>query len=116
MVLTAIPAVFVGADEYEIVKVGLVYYYFTTKEDVFDNALNLYFENKKNDISEITEKFGFSFLDLDISNLSSNLLYDLFFKTKSLSITSPQKYYKSLTRLIQPNILQINIYLYFIII
>lgn len=37
-------------------EVGLVYYYFSTKEDVFDNALNLYFESKKNDLSEITEK------------------------------------------------------------
>ena len=37
-------------------EVGLVYYYFATKEDVFENALALYFEDKKNELFEITEK------------------------------------------------------------
>ena len=37
-------------------EVGLVYYYFATKEDVFESALALYFEDKKNALSEITER------------------------------------------------------------
>lgn len=37
-------------------EVGLVYYYFSTKEDVFESALALYFEDKKNAISEITKQ------------------------------------------------------------
>jgi AcrR family transcriptional regulator len=37
-------------------EVGLVYYYFATKEEVFESALALYFEDKKNALSEITER------------------------------------------------------------
>lgn len=37
-------------------EVGLVYYYFTTKDDVFENALSLYFEDQKKTLSDITEK------------------------------------------------------------
>ncbi len=37
-------------------EVGLVYYYFATKDDVFENALALYFENQKKTIAKITEK------------------------------------------------------------
>ena len=36
-------------------EVGLVYYYFSTKDDVFESALNLYFENYKSALAEITE-------------------------------------------------------------
>ena len=37
-------------------EVGLVYYYFSTKDDVFENALALYFENQEKALTEITEK------------------------------------------------------------
>ena len=37
-------------------EVGLVYYYFSTKDDVFENTLALYFENQSNALAEITEK------------------------------------------------------------
>ncbi len=37
-------------------EVGLVYYYFATKDDLFENALDLYFEEKKGELAEIMEK------------------------------------------------------------
>lgn len=37
-------------------EVGLVYYYFSTKDDVFENALALYFEDQEKTLTEITEK------------------------------------------------------------
>lgn len=36
-------------------EVGLVYYYFSTKDDVFEHALALYFENHRQAIAAITE-------------------------------------------------------------
>ncbi len=37
-------------------EVGLVYYYFATKEDIFENAIALYFDKQKNALIELQER------------------------------------------------------------
>ncbi len=37
-------------------EVGLVYYYFSAKDEIFENALKLYFDERRQRFSEITEK------------------------------------------------------------
>ncbi len=37
-------------------EVGLVYYYFATKEDIFENAIALYFEQQEKTLTDMTER------------------------------------------------------------
>ncbi len=37
-------------------EVGLVYYYFSAKEDIFESAIGLYFEKQKSDLADMTEQ------------------------------------------------------------
>ncbi len=46
-------------------EVGLVYYYFETKEEIFEKALDLCFEDKEKAVYDLSEDIGDPFLFID---------------------------------------------------